>query len=142
LNNIGLKTLSLILAFITLVYVAETIKTDSGDSTVLQKLFMGSGYITKELAVKPVFLGEVPKGYKFIEEDVRVFPESVVLIGPTRFLSDKKFIYTKPISLSEHTKTKNLNIELESVSRSIKSQEVKAQVFLPIKKTSKGKPSK
>lgn len=134
LNNFGLKALSLILAFITLVYVGETIKTDSDDRTILQKVFSRAGYISKELTVKPIFVGEAPEGYRFLESEAKVSPETVVVIGPERFLADKKFIYTKPIHIREHTKTKTLAVELKSVSRSIKSREIKTQVFLPIEK--------
>lgn len=140
LNNFWLKAFSLFLAFITLVYVGETAKTDSDDRTVLQKVFARSGYISKELTIKPIFVGEPHEGYRFHKERVTVVPDSVLVIGPARFLSDTKFIFTKPINLSEHTKTKTLTVDLESVSRSIKPQEMNAQIFLPIEKTNEEKP--
>ena len=45
LNNIGFKLLALLLAFITLIYVGETTKTDS-EQTVLEKLFKRADYIS------------------------------------------------------------------------------------------------
>ena len=43
LNNIGFKLLALLLAFITLIYVGETTKTDS-EQTVLEKLFKRAAF--------------------------------------------------------------------------------------------------
>ena len=133
LNNIGLKLLALLLAFITLMYVGEATKTDF-DRTVLQKLFSGSDYISKRLYIKPVFVGNVPEGYVFRRDETKIFPEAIIVIGPAKFLSGKEAIATSPIDLSEHTKTGTLDVGLESISRSIKSQRTKVQIFLRIEK--------
>lgn len=132
-NNIGLKLLALMLAFITLFYVSEATKTDS-QATMLQKVFSRSSYILKELYVKPVFVGNPPDGYEFLEGNVKVAPASVLVIGPARFLSDKEFMFTKPINLGKHTKARMLDVELENVSSSVKSQKTKIQIYLPIEK--------
>jgi YbbR domain-containing protein len=139
LNNIGLKSLALLLAFITLLYVGETARDNTDDRTVLQKLFLGSDYISKELTIKPIFIGSVPEGYGLLKDEVKMSPESTLVIGPARFLADKKFLFTKPVSLNEHTKTKTLTVELESISRSIKPREMKVQLFLPIARMKKRK---
>lgn len=131
-NNIGFKLLALFFAFITLVYVGETAKTDSGDSTVLQKLFWRSDVISKKMEIRPIFVGSTLSGYTFIKEEAKVSPESIVVIGPARHLSDKVHIFTKPIDLSEHTKSKTITVSLENISRAIKSQELTVQVYLPI----------
>ena len=133
INNFGLKILSLLLAFITFIYVGEAIKTDL-DKTVLQKLFSRPGYISKKLYVKAIFVGELEKGYQLQKDAVKSYPESVMVIGPSKFIASKEYIFTEPIDLSEHTKTKTLDVELANISRSIKSQKTKAQIYLPIKK--------
>jgi len=134
-NNVGLKILSLLLALIVLIYVGEAIKTDL-DKTVLQKLFSRPGYISKKLYVKAIFVGELKEGYQLQKNEVKSYPESIMVIGPSKFLAKKEYIFTVPIDLSEHTKTKTLDVELASISRSIKSQKAKAQIYLPIKKIS------
>ena len=133
MNNIGFKLLALLLAFITLIYVGETAKTVS-EQTVLEKLFKRADYISKPLTVKPIFVGVVPDGYEFLDSDAKPFPESILVIGPAGLLDGKKFVYTKPIDLSEHTKTKPVEVELESVSRSVTPQGAKVQVYLAVKK--------
>jgi len=138
-NNIGLKLLALFLAFVTLIYIGETTEKDSDDRTVLQKLFSRSDYITKKLLVRPIFVGRTPNGYLFQEETVSISPESVLVIGPSRVLGDKEYICTKPIDLGEHTKTKSITVELESIARSIKSQDLQVVVYLPISRN-KDKP--
>lgn len=136
LNNIGLKVLSLFLAFITLIYVGETTREDPDDRTVLQKFFTQSDFMCKKLAIKPIFVGNPPPGHVFLRNEVKVFPDSVLVLGPARYIADKEFIFTKPIDLSEHSKTKTLGVDLESISRSIRSEEVKSQIYIPIVKSS------
>lgn len=136
LNNIGLKLLALLLAFVTWFYIGEATKVAS-QKTVLQKIFSPAYYSSKKLYIKPIFVGSVPRGYEFTETDVKVMPEFIVVLGPSNILSEKEFIYTNPIDLSEHTKTRSVDIELKSISPSIKLQEANAQVYLPIKKLGK-----
>lgn len=133
LNNIGLKMLALILAFVTWLYIGEVIEVDS-EMTVLQKLLSSSDYISKKLYVKPIFVGAAPAGYKFTESEVKVTPESIVVLGPSNVLSGKEFIYTEPIDLSEHTKRKRLDVELADISPSMKFQKADVQVYLPVEK--------
>ena len=134
-NNVGLKLLSLFLAFITLIYVGETTREGSDDRTILQKFFTQSDFIGKKLMIKPIFVGTPPPGHVFLKDEVKVFPDSVLVLGPARYIADKEFIFTKPIDLSEHSKTKTLGVDLESISRSIRSDEVKSQVYMPIVKS-------
>jgi YbbR domain-containing protein len=136
LNNIGLKLLALILAFVTWFYIGEAAKV-APQKTVLQKIFSPSYYSSKKLYVKPIFVGSISRGYEFSEEKVTVVPEFIVVLGPSSILSEKEFIYTKSIDLSEHTKARTVKAELKSISPSIKLQETSAQVYLPIKKVSK-----
>ena len=79
-------------------------------------------------------MGAVPEGHEFLDSDTKLFPESILVIGPAGLLADKKFLYTEPIDLSEHTKTKTVEIELQSVSRSVTPQGAKVQVYLAVKK--------
>ena len=136
LNNIGLKLLALLLAFVTWFYIGEATKV-APQKTVLQRIFSPAYYSSKKLYIKPIFVGSVPRGYEFVETDVNVMPEFIVVLGPSNILSEKEFIYTKPIDLSEHTKTRTVDIELKSISPSIKLQETNVQVYLPIKKPGK-----
>ncbi|UCD55841.1 MAG: YbbR-like domain-containing protein [Candidatus Omnitrophota bacterium] len=136
LNNIGLKLLALFLAFVTWFYIGEASKAVS-QKTVLQKIFTSAYYSSKKLYVKPIFVGSVPGGYEFVKRDVNVVPEFIVVLGPSNILSKKEFIYTKAIDLSKHTKSRTIDIELRSISPSIKLQKTNAQVYLPIKKLGK-----
>ncbi len=90
--------------------------------------------MSKTLTDRHVFVGAVPEGYEFLDSDAKSFPESVLAIGPAGLLADKKFLYTKPIDLSERTKTKTVEVELESVSRSVTPQGAKVQIYLAVKK--------
>ena len=136
LNNIGLKLLALFLAFVTWFYIGEATKV-APQKTVLQKIFSPGYYSSKKLYIKPIFVGSVPRGYKFLETDVKVTPEFIVVLGPSNILSEKEFVYTKAIDLSEHTKNRMLAVELKSISPSIKLQKTNVQVYLPIKKPGK-----
>jgi len=131
LNNLALKSLALLLAFVTWLYVGEATKIDS-DKTVLQRLMPSSSYITKKLYVKPLFVGEIPEGYKLASDQIQVDPEYIVVVGPSGILSRKEFIYTQPIDIGEYTKEKMISIGLESISRSIKFPQTEVQIFLPI----------
>ncbi len=132
LNNIWLKIISLFLAFLTWFYITETEKTGS-ESTILQK-FLASAYISKSLKIEPSFTGEVPKGYEFLKNDVKIIPESIIIVGPARILSKKESIKTQPIDLSEHTKSKTLDVNLENISTAIKSSKTRVEVYLPVEK--------
>ena len=133
LHNVGLKSVALVLALVTWLYVGEATKEDS-EQTVLQKLLSTTPYISKKLYIQPVFIGNIPEGYRFLKEGVKVTPESIVVMGPAKLLSDKEKIYTKPIDLSEHTKSKMIDTTLESISRSVKFQRIKVQVYLSVEK--------
>ena len=133
LNNIGLKMLALLLAFVTWFYIGDATKLDS-EKTVLQKLLPISHYTSKKLYIKPVFVGEVPKGFVFLKNDVTVTPEYIMVLGPSKILAKKDVIHTKPINLSEHTKTKTLDVELDRISRLIKFQKTKVELYLPVEK--------
>jgi len=135
-NNIGLKLLALVLAFVTWFYIGEATKLDA-QKTVLQKIFSPSYHIAKKLYIKPIFVGSVSPGYEFVAREVKVTPEFIIVLGTPNILSEKEFIYTKSIDLSEHTKARTVPVELKSISPSIKLQETSAQVYLPIKKTGK-----
>jgi len=133
LNNAGIKFLALVLALVTWIYASEATKMDA-DKTILQKLLSPSSYITKELTVKPIFVGKVPAGYKFIEEGVKVTPSEIVVAGPAKDLEEREEIYTKSIDLEEYTKTKSVGIGLKSLSRLINFQKITVEVYLPIQK--------
>ena len=132
INNIGLKVLALILAFVTWLYVGEAAKINT-EKSILQRVF-SSSYASSQLKVRPVFVGNAPEGYRFLESEAKVTPQSVMLIGPAKILSKKEFIYTKPIDLSEYTVTKTFEIELQSITPSIKLQKAKVQVCVPVEK--------
>ncbi|MFH1380860.1 MAG: YbbR-like domain-containing protein, partial [Candidatus Omnitrophota bacterium] len=105
------------------------------EKTVLQKLFVSSSYISKTLSVKPVFEGSIPEGFELIKSAVKVYPESILVIGPERVLIQEDSILTKPIDLSEHTKTKLIDVELEDIDSDVRMQKVKVQVSIEIVKT-------
>jgi len=126
--------LSLLLAFVTWLYIGE-ITTTSAEKTILQRLLLSAPYSTKQLFIKPIFVSQPPTGYEFLENDVKVEPEYLMVAGPSNVISEKEFIYTEPIDLSEHTKSKTLDIGLVSISRSIKFKKIKVQVYVPIEKT-------
>ncbi|MBN1354504.1 MAG: hypothetical protein JW994_07535 [Candidatus Omnitrophica bacterium] len=138
LNNIGIKLLTLCLAVITWFYVSEVTKQDS-DKTVLQKLLTPATYISKKLYVKPIFVGNLQTGYVFKENEIKTTPEFVVVIGPSAILSKKENIYTMPIDISEYTSARTIDVELERISRPIRFQKAKVQVYLPIFKAEEEK---
>ncbi len=133
LNNIGLKTLAFVLALVTWFYIGEIIDEDTG-KTLAQRFLSSPHFISKKLFILPNFEGEVPSGYKLIQDDIRIEPEYIVVLGPAKILSKKEFIYTKSIDLSEYTKSKTLAVGLESISHAIKVQKTDVNVFIPVKK--------
>ena len=116
LNNSGLKLLT----------------KEVTEKTVLQKI-LASQYDTKSLYIKPIFVGKVPEGYEFLEDKVKITPEHIIVVGPSNILSKREFIYTNPIDLSEHARTKTLDVRLDRISPTIKLQNVEARIYLPIK---------
>lgn len=133
LNNVGLKFLALVLAMVTWFYIEEATKLDT-ERTILQKLLSSPTFISKKLYIKPNFIGQVPQGYYFRKDDFEIIPEFILVVGPLDVLSEKEFIFTKPIDLREHTISKTLNVELEDVSRSLRFRKTRVQVHLPIEK--------
>lgn len=133
INNIGLKVLSLILACITWFYVFELTKGDS-EKTVLQKLILSTSYVYKKILIRPVFTGSIQNGYRLVEADIKVSPDAILAFAPARILSKKEFVNTQPIDLSEHTKSKTIEVELESILPTIKPEKIEVQVYLPIEK--------
>ena len=102
----------------------------------LRRLFESPYFVSKRLLVKPNFTGVIPDGYKLIVEDITVDPNYIVVVGPGEILSEKEIVLTKPIDLSEYTKTKIVETELENISRSLKFEKTKAKVCVPIGKAS------
>ncbi|MGB2705923.1 MAG: YbbR-like domain-containing protein [Candidatus Omnitrophota bacterium] len=133
LNNIGLKLLALVLALITWLYIGEVTQEGSG-KTLVQKFLTSSYYISKKLIIQPNFVGEMPPGYKLLQDNIRIEPEYIVVLGPAKILSEKEFIYTKPVDLSEYTKTKTLDVGLENISHTIPVQKTDVKIFIPVKK--------
>lgn len=125
--------LALVLAFVTWLYIGEVAKVDTRQ-TVLQKLLSRVHYVSKKLYVKPNFVGRVPNGYILLEDQVKVEPEFIVVVGPSKMLSKEDFIYTESIDLGEHTKTKSIEVGLQSISRWIRFQKAEVQVYLPVAK--------
>ncbi len=139
LNNIGLKVLALVLALVTWFYIGE-ITEEGTNQTIVQRFRSPSYFVSKKLSIQPNFVGEVPPGYMLIQDDIKVDPEYMVVLGPETILSKKEFIYTKPIDLSEYTKTKTLDVGLERISHEIRIQKTDVSIFIPVKKiTEKGK---
>jgi len=134
-NNLGIKVLALILAFITWLYIGEVTKKSSG-KTILQKLLTPRTLSVKTMTVKPILVGRVPEGYEIAREDIKVEPETIIVAAPRGILMDKEFIYTKPIDLGEYTRPKVLDAELKDISRAARLEKVTVRVILPIKKAS------
>jgi len=133
LNNLGLKILALVLALVTWFYIGE-ITEDGTDKTIIQRFLSSSYFVSKKLFIQPNFSGEVPSGYKLLQDDIKIDPEYIVVLGPAKILSKKNFIYTKPIDLNEYTKTRTLDVELENISHAISVQKTDVNVFIPVKK--------
>jgi len=133
LNNIGLKALALLFALATWFYVGEATKKDTA-KTAFEKIFMPKNYMGKTLTVKPVFVGKVPAGYRLIDQKLEVTPGSVLVVGPSRVLAGRDYIYTQPIDLSEYTKSRVLDIGLRSFSSSVRLENATVRVRLPIEK--------
>jgi len=134
LNNIALKLLALVLALMTWVYVGE-LNEDDSSKTFVQRFLSSSYLVSKKLYVQLNFTGELPKGYKLMQDDLKVTPAYIVVVGPSKVLANKEYIFTKPIDLGEYTKTNTLEIGLENISRTIKVEKTNVEVFVPVKKT-------
>ena len=134
LNNMGLKALALVLALVTWFYIGE-ITEEGSDKTLIQRFLSSSYFVSKKLSIQPHFVGEVPSGYRLIQDDIKIEPEYIMVLGPAKILTKKEFIYTKPIDLSEYTKTKTLDVGLENISHAIKVQKTDISVFIPVKKS-------
>jgi len=138
LNNIALKLLAVMLAFMTWVYVGE-LNEDDSSKTLVQRFLSSSYLISKKLYVQANFTGELPEGYTLLQDDLKITPEYIVVVGPSKFLVHKEHIYTQPIHLDEYTKTRTLEVGLKNISRTIKVEKTNVEVLLPIKKTGERK---
>lgn len=132
LNNIGLKILALAFSIATWFYVGESSK--AARKEYLEKLFYKKRYISKKLYVKPIFVGKLPDGYIFSEEQVTVTPTWVVVSGPSELLLNKKYVYTIPIDLGEHTRTKTIEVPLRDISSKLPLEGITVKIGIKIDK--------
>ena len=137
LNNVGLKMLALFFALITWFYVLEATKLDS-ERAGFKGFFSSGQYTSKNLYVKPIFVGSPPKGYFVDYSNTKIKPEAVLVIGPDKVLLKTDFIPTKHIDLDEYTRSASIDVGLGSISPLVQAGDVTVKVDLVIKRARRG----
>ena len=128
-----LKLAALVVALITYYYIHnEMYNTKNNAADASYKLIK---LTAKNLSVKVRLETAPPDGYRIIEDQVRVMPPEVVVIGPEALLENAWNAETSIVDISESTKPVLKKVPIESVAGiHVVGQPYTVDVSVPIEK--------
>ncbi|MBF0494641.1 MAG: YbbR-like domain-containing protein [Candidatus Omnitrophica bacterium] len=140
-HNIIPKIVALFFAIAAWIYVSDLISSESGigKRESVRSYFSKPRFTAKKVQVKIDFYGEIPKGYKLIEDLVTVTPEDIVITGPHDLIDKVNSVKTEPINLGEYTRTTTVNAAVGPESKAFQVDGKVVKVYLPVEKIEKVK---
>ena len=134
LNNFWPKLISLILAVATWFYVFDLINNDAfvQRKETLEDVFSQYKFVTKEVPVKPVFMGRSPEGYRVVFEKVIVKPSNITIFGPKVVVENVDDLKTDKINIGEYTRSVKLELGIHSNAKFLQTQNKVVEVYLPV----------
>ncbi|MDD4202745.1 MAG: YbbR-like domain-containing protein [Candidatus Omnitrophica bacterium] len=133
-NNFWLKTIALVLAGITWLYVSQEMDIDYKSRTSAELLPDYGKMVTKKLFVKAIFVGEPSNNYKFNVNDVEVEPEYFMVAGFKDVIKDINDIQTDPIDVSRYRRTTVYEVGIQPIAPNIDTSKFRVRVTIPVEK--------
>lgn len=135
-NNFWLKIFSLMLAVATWFYVFDLVDNDLAiiRKQTLEQMMGRYNFITREVPVRPFFMGKSPEGYRVVFEKVRIDPSSIVIFGPQEIVNAVNALRTDTIDLSEFTRSTKLSLGVQSDVKLLRFQDKFVDVFIPVER--------
>ena len=131
-NNLGLKMLSLVLAITTWFYInRELAKMKNEEERAIFSL-INYEVTSKRLPVNLTLVGNTQKGYEIATDKITLEPETCVVIGPKKILSDISYVRTLPIDISEYTKDIAKEVPLAPIAEGISLKDYMVKIHIPI----------
>ncbi len=136
IENVGLKIISLVLAFMLWFYVVSELKKGSEEENqFLNRVFPQQGVAAKKLLIRPIFVGKLKNGYDIVDDKIVTVPEYCIVVGTRDILEKIRFIYTMPIDIGGTTKSFTRSVALNPIAPGIYMEETLVQVTVPIEKS-------
>jgi hypothetical protein len=135
-NNFWLKIFSLMLAVATWFYVFDLVDSDLAITRkqTLEQMMGRYNFITREVPVRPFFMGKSPEGYRVVFEKVRIDPSSIVIFGPQEIVNAVNALRTDTIDLGEFTRSTKLSLGVQSDVKLLRFQDKFVDVFIPVER--------
>lgn len=134
-ENIGLKLIALILAFMLWFYVVSELRKGSEEENqFLDKVFPRQQVAAKKLSIKPIFVGRLRSGYEIAGNKVVTVPDYCIVVGTKDILEKIKFIYTMPVDLGGASKSFTKSVALNPIAPGIYMEETFVEVTVPVEK--------
>jgi len=134
-HNLGLKFLALILAALTWFYVVGELNK----VTLIEENAPLSAYYpyklkAKQLPILPLFVGTAPTGHRVDERNIEISPKNCLVLGPSNIIERLDYVQTRPIDISEYTKSFKVKMGLHPVANLKLPEEDFITVIVPIAK--------
>ena len=109
-----MKVATLIFAIFVYFYINGEIK--NADKKISDPSYKLIKLTAKSLPLKLRAGTSAPEGYKILEDQVKLNPKSIIVIGPEALLEEMSSAETSTLDVSESTKTVVKEIPVESVA--------------------------
>ena len=110
-----LKFAALIVAVLTYFYIHNEIRSRE-EQNAEDPSYKLIKLTAKSLPIKVRLDPALPTGYRALEDQIAVLPQSVMVIGPEALFEDAQSAETSMVDVSEYTKTIIKHVPLESVA--------------------------
>jgi YbbR domain-containing protein len=133
-NNLWAKLIALALAIATWFYVFDLVNTDLflKKKKTVEEIFSRYEFSVKEVPVRPIFFGKLPKGYRVKFDEIKVNPSKISVFGPKDIVDGVDELETDKIDLSEHTRNVELRLGLHSDTKFLRIKDKVVSVYLPV----------
>ena len=134
-KNFGLKAMALILALVSWFYIVKELNKGTEDEMrFLRKILPSEGLTARRLAIKPVFVGKMRRGYRIVSDKIVIVPDYCIVVGTKELLEKIRFAYTMPVDLTGTFRTFTKSAALSPIAPGIYMEETLVQITVPIER--------
>lgn len=115
LKNFWLKSISLVLAIITWLYVVGELSRTPAEERLPFWIGYAPGNVIKQVQITPIIKGQPAENYILRTDKITIKPDATFIIGPKRIVDKLVSLKTVPIDITGQSKTYNVTVPLESL---------------------------
>ena len=135
-KNVGLKLIALVLALTSWFYIVKELnKGTEEEMRFLRKILPSEGLTARRLAIKPIFVGKMRRGYQILNNKIIIVPDYCIVVGAKDLLEKVRFAYTMPVDVTGAFRTLTKSVPLNPIAPGIYMEETLVQITIPIEKT-------